>query len=57
MPVTTFISTIIAVILASGLTIWALVKWGALTILPVLLVLGLLARWGMANVPADDGHA
>jgi hypothetical protein len=57
MPITTFVSMVLAVVVASGLTVWAFVKWGALTMLPVMIALAILARWGLANVPADDGHA
>jgi hypothetical protein len=57
MPVTTFVSMILAVIAISGLTIWGFVKWGLLTMLPLLIAMALLARWGLTTVPADDGHA
>jgi hypothetical protein len=57
MPVTTFVSMIAAVIAASGLTVWALAEFGLLKVLPALIVLGLLARWGMAHVPGDDEPA
>ncbi|MGR3271732.1 hypothetical protein [Thalassococcus profundi] len=56
MPVTSFALMIFSVLAAAGLTIWALNAWGALTVLPVLMALGLLARWALAHVPYDDSH-
>ncbi|WP_292287050.1 hypothetical protein [Marivita sp.] len=57
MPVTTFVSMILAVIAASGLTVWAMTKFGFLTVLPLLIAVGLVARWGMEHVPGDDEPA
>jgi hypothetical protein len=57
MPVTTFVSMILAVIAASGLTVWAMTKFGFLTVLPLLIAVGLAARWGMEHVPGDDEPA
>jgi hypothetical protein len=48
---------IAAVIAASGLTVWAMAEFGLVKVLPALIVLGLLARWGMAHVPGDDEPA
>lgn len=56
MPVTFFALLILAVLSAAALTLWALSSWGLLTVLPVLLALALLARWGLAHVPHDDPH-
>ena len=56
MPVTSFTLLIFSVICAAALTIWAVHSLGALTVLPVLLVLGLFARWGLGHVPHDDSH-
>lgn len=56
MPVTSFALMIFSVIAAGGLTVWALNTWGALTVLPLLIVLGVAARWAMAHVPYDDSH-
>ncbi|MGB1033639.1 MAG: hypothetical protein ACPG7W_08270 [Paracoccaceae bacterium] len=54
MPLTTFLTMLLTVLAASGLTVWAMVKWGMLTILPVLVVIALTARWALAHVPLDD---
>ncbi|MDU8911472.1 hypothetical protein [Aestuariicoccus sp. MJ-SS9] len=54
MPVTSFALLILAVLMAAALTVWAVSAWGALTVLPVLMVLALAARWAMAHVPHDD---
>ena len=56
MPVTSFAMLIISVLLAAALTVWAMTAWGVMTVLPILLVLGLLARWALAHVPHDDRH-
>ncbi|MFZ5961508.1 hypothetical protein ACOXXX_01020 [Thalassococcus sp. BH17M4-6] len=56
MPVTSLALMIFSVLAAGGLTIWALYAWGALTVLPLLMVLGLAARWAMSHVPYDDSH-
>ena len=57
MPVTTFITLILTVTAASGLTIWAMAEFGFLKVLPALIAMALLARWGMAHVPTDDEPA
>lgn len=57
MPVTQLVTLIIAVLAMSGLTIWALLSWGAGTVIPVLLAAALLVRWAMSPVAPDDGHA
>ena len=57
MPVTSLALLIFSVIAAAGLTIWALNAWGALTVLPLLLCLGLALRWALADTPYDDGQA
>jgi len=57
MPVTTFVIMILSVIAASGLTVWAMAEFGFLTVLPLLIALGLVARWGMEHVPGDDEPA
>ncbi|WP_323769197.1 hypothetical protein [Antarctobacter sp.] len=54
MPVTSFALLVCAVVLAAGLTVWAMSSFGVLTVIPVLLALALLARWAMAHVPHDD---
>ncbi len=51
MPVTSFVLMICSVIAAGGLTIWALNAWGALTVIPLLVTIGLALRWAMAHVP------
>ena len=56
MPVTSFALLIFSVLAAGGLTIWALNAWGALTVVPLLISLGLAARWAMAHVPYDDSR-
>lgn len=56
MPVTFFALLILAVLSAAALTVWALSSWGLATVLPVLLAVALLARWGAAHVPHDDPH-
>ena len=56
MPVTSFALMIFSVIAAGGLTVWALNAWGALTVLPLLVSIGLAVRWAMAHVPYDDSH-
>ncbi|MFP7672799.1 hypothetical protein ACG74X_05515 [Marivita sp. S0852] len=57
MPVTTFASMILAVIAASGMTVWAIAEFGVIKVLPGLIALGLLARWGLTHVPGDDEPA
>ncbi|MBO6866163.1 hypothetical protein SAMN04488045_1184 [Thalassococcus halodurans] len=54
MPVTSFTLLIFSVLCAAAITVWAFNSLGAFTVLPVLLVLGLLARWGLGHVPHDD---
>lgn len=56
MPVTSFALLVCAVIIAAGLTVWAVSSFGLLTMLPILLVLALLARWALAHVPYDDSR-
>ncbi|SIS78180.1 hypothetical protein SAMN05421759_103217 [Roseivivax lentus] len=56
MPVTSFALMILLVIAAAALTVWAMSAFGILAVLPVLLVVGLLARWGLEHVPYDDSH-
>ncbi|MCK0150985.1 hypothetical protein MWU54_13170 [Marivita sp. S6314] len=57
MPVTTFVSMILAVIAASGMTVWAMAEFGVLKVLPALIAVGLLVRWGLTHVPGDDEPA
>ncbi|WP_169795921.1 hypothetical protein [Pseudoponticoccus marisrubri] len=56
MPVTSFALLLCAVIAAAALTLWAMSAWGVLTVLPVLIVAVLCARWGLAHVPYDDSR-
>lgn len=56
MPVTTFATLVLVVIAAAALTVLAIAQWGGLTVLPVLMVLALAARWAMSPVTLDDGH-
>ena len=56
MPVTFLALLVLAVVMAAGLTVWALNAWGALTVLPILLCVALAARWALAHVPHDDGQ-
>ncbi|MHA6344124.1 hypothetical protein [Roseivivax sp. CAU 1761] len=56
MPVTSFTLLLAFVLCAALLTVWAISAWGALTILPVLIVAAALARWGLGHVPFDDRH-
>jgi len=56
MPVTTFATLVLVVIAAAALTVIAIAQWGGLTVLPVLMVLALAARWAMSPVTLDDGH-
>ena len=57
MPVTYLVTLIVAVLALGGLTIWAFIAWGAMTVIPMLLVVALLARWAMTPVAPDDTHA
>ncbi|GGG58878.1 hypothetical protein GCM10011415_00880 [Salipiger pallidus] len=57
MPVTHFVTMIVAVLALSGLTLWAFLSWGAGTVVPLLLAAGLALRWAMSPVKLDDGHA
>ncbi|MCL3883457.1 hypothetical protein [Marivita sp. GX14005] len=57
MPVTTFFTMILAVIAAAALTVWAMVEFGILQILPLLALAALIARWGLSHVPGDDEPA
>ncbi len=54
MPVTHLGILIITVLALAGLTVWALLSWGAGTVIPLLLCLALVARWGMTPVGRDD---
>ena len=54
MPVTSFAMIVFLVIAAAALTVWALSAWGLLTVLPILLLAALVARWALAHVPYDD---
>ncbi|WP_164490726.1 hypothetical protein [Roseivivax isoporae] len=54
MPVTSFSLLVLSVLGAALLTVWALSAFGIATVLPVVLVLALVARWGMGHVPFDD---
>ncbi|WP_164932855.1 hypothetical protein [Tropicibacter alexandrii] len=54
MPVTSFAMLVFLVIAAAALTVWAVASWGLLTMLPVLLLAVLVARWALAHVPYDD---
>jgi hypothetical protein len=57
MPVTSFLTMIFVVIAASGLTVVAVAEFGLLKVLPGIIVLGLLTRWGMSHVSGDDEPA
>ena len=57
MPVTYLVTLIVAVLALGGLTIWAFIAWGAMTVIPMLLVVAVLARWAMTPVPPDDTPA
>lgn len=57
MPVTSFLMMIFAVVAASGLTVFAVAEFGLFKVLPGLIVLGLLTRWGMSHVSGDDEPA
>ena len=54
MPVTSFLMMIFAVIAASGLTVLAVAEFGLFKVLPGLVILALLTRWGMSHVPTTD---
>lgn len=54
MPVTFFALLVLFVISAAALTVWALSAFGAMTILPILVVVALVLRWGLGHVPFDD---
>ncbi|MCE0507131.1 MULTISPECIES: hypothetical protein [unclassified Roseivivax] len=56
MPVTSFALTILLVVAAAALTVWAMSAFGVLAVMPVLLVVALIARWGLGHVPYDDSH-
>ncbi|MGY9045797.1 hypothetical protein P775_14590 [Puniceibacterium antarcticum] len=56
MPVTSFALTILAVIFAAALTVWAMTAWGFLTVVPMVMAVGLIARWALGRVPYDDSH-
>jgi hypothetical protein len=55
MPVTSFALLVLTVIATVVLTVWALSAWG-LTVVPLLLVTGLLARWAMMPISHDDSR-
>lgn len=57
MPVTSFLMMIIAIVAASGLTVLAVAEFGLLKVLPGLVLIGLLTRWGMSHVSGDDEPA
>ncbi len=57
MPVTSFLMMIIAIVAASGLTVLAVAEFGLLKVLPGLILIGLLTRWGMSHVSGDDEPA
>lgn len=54
MPVTHLVVLLIAVLALGGLTVWALMSWGITTVVPMILGVALLARWGMTPVGRDD---
>lgn len=56
MPVTSFALIIVSVLCAAALTVLAMSTWGVTTVLPGLVIVALLARWGLAQVPYDDSH-
>lgn len=55
MPVTSLALVVFSTLCLALLAIWAVGTWGFVTMLPVLLVLVLAARWALAHVPHDDG--
>ena len=57
MPVTSFALLVFSLVCLAALTVWAVGTWGFMTVFPVVLALGLLARWALAHVPHDDGTA
>ncbi|PYG34424.1 hypothetical protein [Pelagimonas varians] len=57
MPVTSFALLLVSVIAAAAVTVMAVSAWGVVNVLPVLLIVALLARWGLAHVPFDDSHS
>lgn len=57
MPVTHLGLLIITVLALAGLTVWALLAWGAGTVVPLLSCIALIARWGMTPVGRDDRSA
>ena len=56
MPVTSFSLTIIAVVLAAALTVWAVTAWGFLTVISLIMAVALVARWALGHVSHDDSH-
>lgn len=54
MPVTTFVTLILTVVLCGAVTVFAIAEWGILTVLPIAISVGLLARWAFAHVTLDD---
>ncbi|SLN27322.1 hypothetical protein ROJ8625_01119 [Roseivivax jejudonensis] len=57
MPVTFFALLVLFAMSMAALTIWALSAFGAMTILPILIVVALVLRWGLGHVPYDDRQA
>lgn len=57
MPVTTFALLVLTVLALAGLTVWAIQAWGGVTVLAVLIVLGLAARWALSEAPQDEPNA
>ncbi len=56
MPVTTLVTLVLSVLCAAALTIMAMVHWGVLNTIGVLVVMAVAARWALAHVHLDDGH-
>ena len=54
MPVTTFVTVVLVVLFGAALTVLAIAQFGLVTVFPVLISLGLLARWALAHVTLDD---
>ena len=57
MPVTTFAALILAVVTGAALTAFAIAEWGAMPVLPILMILALGARWAMSRVTLDDSRS
>ncbi len=56
MPVTSFSLTIIGVVLAAALTVWAATAWGFMTVISLIMAVALVARWALGHVSHDDSH-